>query len=184
MQPGLRIVIIGISGSGKTTMAQHLARLYGVPHIELDALHWQPNWTMEAPEIFREKVSKALSGPSWVTDGNYSKVRDLVWPRATVLIWLDYPIPVILWQLVLRTIKRVIRREKLWNDNRETLRGVFFSKDSLFLYVLRNYRRNRATWRRLLSDPAHSPLQVIHLRSRTETRRWLAGQQENKEIMF
>lgn len=179
MQPGLRIVVIGISGSGKTTLARHLARLYRIPHVELDALHWQPNWTMEALTIFREKVAQALSGPAWVTDGNYSKVRDLVWPRATVLVWLNYPMPVILWQLVLRTIGRVIRREKLWNDNRETLRGVFFSKDSLLLYVLKNYRRSRATWRELLSAPAYSHLRVIHLRSRRETHRWLVGL-ENK----
>lgn len=179
MLSGPRIIVIGISGCGKTTIARRLAQHYGVPHIELDALHWQPNWKMDDLETFRKKVAQALSGPAWVADGNYGKVRDLAWPRATALVWLDYPLPVILWRLVYRTIKRVITQEKLWNDNRETIRGVFFSKDSLFLYVLKNYRRSRATWGELLSSPEYIHLQVTRLRSPAETRRWLAGL-ENK----
>jgi adenylate kinase family enzyme len=47
-----RTVVIGTSCSGKTTFARDLARTLGLPHIELDALHWQPNWVSRSAEEF------------------------------------------------------------------------------------------------------------------------------------
>ncbi len=144
--PGPCTVVVGVTGSGKTTTSARLASILGVPHIELDALHWQPNWVMMETEAFRQLVIQALSGPAWVTDGNYRKARDLIWARATTMVWLDYSLPVILWQLTRRTLKRIITREELWNGNRETWRGAFFSKDSLFLWALQSYPRQRQTY--------------------------------------
>src|SRR5579871_6058918 len=88
-----RIVVVGSTGSGKTTLARHLACRLHLAHVELDALHWDANWVPAPTPIFRERVDAALSGPAWAVDGNYSKVRDIVWPRADTVIWLDYPLP-------------------------------------------------------------------------------------------
>lgn len=172
--PGPRIAVVGTTGSGKTTVSTRLAQALGIPHIELDALHWQPNWVMTSLEVFRQRVVQAVSGPAWVSDGNYRKVRDLVWPRATTLVWLDYSLPVILCQLSRRTLARIVHRETLWNDNRETLRGTFFSRDSILLWALRTYWRHRAEYTRLLSLPEYAHLQVIILRSPRDTQRWLS----------
>jgi DNA helicase HerA-like ATPase len=87
-----RLIVIGTSGAGKTTLAKTLASLLGSPFVELDALHWDPNWTPAPPETFRARVAAATAGERWVVDGGYSAVRDLLWPRADTLIWLDYPI--------------------------------------------------------------------------------------------
>ncbi len=171
--PGPRIVVVGVTGSGKTTTSQALASILDIPHIELDALHWLPNWVAMEREPFRELVKQALSGPAWVTDGNYNKARDLIWGRATTIVWLDYPLPVILWQLAQRTLKRVATREELWNGNRETLRGAFFSKDSLFLWALQSYPRMRRTYAAYQAEPEGAHLQMIHLRSRAQTAQWL-----------
>jgi len=170
---GLRIVIVGVTGSGKTTTAQKLAQILHIPHIELDSLHWLPNWEMVETEPFRREVGQALAGPTWVTDGNYSKARDIIWGRASVFVWLDYSLPVILWQLTRRTLKRVITREILWNDNRETIRGAFLSRDSLFFWALQSYPKQRKTYPAQLARPEYAHLQVIRLRSRRETDQWL-----------
>jgi hypothetical protein len=164
---------LGVTGCGKTVTAARLARILGLPHIELDALHWQPGWVMTETETFRRQVAKALAGPGWVTDGNYSKARDLIWGRATTLIWLDYALPVILWQLTWRTLKRVITREELWNGNRETLRGAFFGPDSLFRWALHTHPRYRRSFPQAFARPENAHLRVIHLRSRGETAAWL-----------
>ncbi|TME62901.1 MAG: AAA family ATPase, partial [Chloroflexi bacterium] len=47
-----RISVVGTTGSGKTTFARELARRLGVPHVELDALAWGPNWTLVPVEVF------------------------------------------------------------------------------------------------------------------------------------
>ena len=172
--PGPRIVVVGTTGSGKTTTSLHLARILGIPHIELDALHWQPNWVAMEQEPFRQLVTQSLSGPAWVTDGNYSKARDIIWSRSTTIVWLDYPLLVILWQLTWRTWKRVISGEELWNGNRETVRGAFFSKDSLFLWALQSHPRQRRLFTNYNTTPEGAHLQMVHLHSRRETAQWLS----------
>jgi adenylate kinase family enzyme len=170
---GQRIHVVGTTGSGKTTTASHVAARLEVTHVELDALHWQPNWTEAPLHVFRQRTQEALSGDAWVVDGNYSKVRDIVWARADTIVWLDYPLPLILWQLAVRTFRRVFLREELWNRNRETLRTALFSRDSLFLWALKTYRRRRQEYPRLFNLPQHAHLNLIHLTSPGKTRTWI-----------
>jgi adenylate kinase family enzyme len=74
-----KIVVVGTSGSGKTTVARELAHRHGVPHVELDALFHGPNWAETPAEEFRRRVAAATDGDGWVVDGNYeSKLGDLV----------------------------------------------------------------------------------------------------------
>src|SRR5919197_5807660 len=94
-----RIVILGRTGSGKTTLARELAAALGVPHVELDSLYFGPDFTTAPLPVLRERTSAAIAAERWVTDGNKRAVRDLVWPRADTIVWLDYPVYVSLWRL-------------------------------------------------------------------------------------
>src|SRR2546422_5327539 len=85
-----RIVVVGTTGSGKTTTARRIGEIIGAPHVELDALHWEADWTEADTETFRRRIVEATAGERWVVDGNYAKGRDLVWPRAEMIVWLDY----------------------------------------------------------------------------------------------
>src|SRR5262245_66425581 len=114
-----RVVVVGTSGAGKTTLARALAVRLGVPHVELDALDHQPGWTPAPTERFRAEVADRLQGDGWVVDGNYARVQDVVWPRADAVVWLDLGRPLVMWRIVGRTLRRVIRGEELWNGNRE-----------------------------------------------------------------
>jgi adenylate kinase family enzyme len=171
--PPRRIVVIGTSGSGKTTLADLLAGRFGLPHIELDGLHWEPNWTEAATPIFRQRVAAAVAGDAWIVDGNYSKARDLIWPRADTIVWLDYPLWLILWRLLRRTSRRVLWREPLWNGNRERLLAQIASRDSIFLWVLQTYGRRRREFPALLSSPEHAHLRVVRHRSPRDTHLWV-----------
>lgn len=138
-------VLASASGSGKTTFGRMLSQRLGVPFVELDALnHVGPDWNEATPEELRAKVTPIVDTDSWVIDGAYrSKLGDLILERADVVVWLDPPMRVWLPRLVRRTVGRVARREELWGGNRETMRNVFLSRDSLLLFTLRTYRRRR-----------------------------------------
>ena len=168
-----RVVVIGTSGAGKTTMARKLAQTLDRPHIEFDAYRHGPNWTETPDDLFREQLKEALQGDRWVADGNYGVARDVVWPRATMLVWLDYPIYVVMWRLFWRTMRRGVFRQRLWNGNRESLWQHLFSRQSLFLWALQTHWRRRRTLPSALSQPEHAHLDLVHLRSPGAAQRWL-----------
>ncbi|HEY52720.1 MAG TPA: adenylate kinase [Caldilineae bacterium] len=172
--PGRRILVVGTSGSGKTTLAADLAARLHIPHYELDALHWGPDWYSPPREEMRRRVAEAAVRAAWVIDGNYSSVQDLLLARADTIVWLDYALPVIMWQLLRRTVGRVVTQEELWAGNRESLMKAFFSRESILLWALQTYRRRRRQYTAMMADPDCAHLTFIHLRSPRETRAWLA----------
>jgi len=169
-----RIVVVGVAGAGKTTLAWHLAQCLDLPHIEMDALFWDANWTQAPPHIFRERVTQALDGECWVTDGNYSKVRDLTWGRADTIVWLDYSLQTILTRLIWRTIRRSFTHEELWNGNRESLVRSLLTHDSILAWALKTYPEKRKRYLAALDDPTWAHLDIIRLRTPRATQMWLS----------
>ena len=170
---GRRIAVVGTCGSGKTTLAGGLARRLGLPHVELDALHWGPGWT-EAPG-FHDRVQEAVAGETWVTDGNYSVVRDVVWTRVDTVVWLDYGLPTILRRLLWRTVRRIFTREVLWSGNRERFWTQVATRESILLWALKTYRRRRREYPLLLAKPEYRHLNLVRLHSPRQAHRFLAS---------
>lgn len=169
-----RIIIVGATGSGKTTLAKQLSHRLGIPHTEIDSLYWLPNWEPSPLLEFREKVEAVTSSDSWILDGNYSRIRDLVWTKADTLIWLDYPLWLVLGRSLKRGIRRINTQEDLWNSgNRETWKRFFFSRDSILVWLFKTHPRHRQEYPELFKQPAYTHLNVIHLHSTQETARWL-----------
>jgi adenylate kinase family enzyme len=137
-------VLASASGNGKTTVGRALAKALGVRFVELDAIHHRAGWTeLDATEL-RRRVEPIVAGEGWVVDGVYrSKLGDLVLERADTVVWLDLPRRVWLPRLVRRTILRFVLRQELWNGNKESLRGVLLSSDSLLRYALHTEPRRR-----------------------------------------
>jgi hypothetical protein len=166
-----RIVVVGTTGSGKSSLAARLARYLNAPHVELDALYWGPDWTPVGDAVFRERVRLAAAETAWVADGNYSAVRDLLWPRAEMIVWLDPGLGLILWRLLRRTLRRWITREDLWGTNQERL-WAQFTRQSLFLWALTTYRRRRRDYAHLFQVPDYAHIHKVRLRSPRETDAW------------
>jgi adenylate kinase family enzyme len=171
-----RIVVVGVSGNGKTTLSRRLGAKLGLPVTELDALCHQPGWTEASDEDFRRYVEAAMSASDgWVLDGLYQrKIGDLILRRADTLVWLDQPLPLVLRRLVTRAVKDIVTRRDLFNGNRQTWRFAFFVRDSLVGYAIKQHFEHRRTWPQPFGD--HPNLQVVRLRSPREVEAWLEAQ--------
>ncbi len=163
-----RVVVVGTSCSGKTTLARQLAGVLGAPHVELDGIHWMSGWRERPVDEVRRMVSADAAAERWVMDGNYSAVRDIVWGRATAVVWLNYPFRVVLWRALSRTTRRVITREELFSGNREGFQQSFLSRDSIILWAITSHRRVRREYRRILDSGDFPHLRVIELGSPAE----------------
>ena len=169
-----RIVIIGIGGSGKSTLGQVLARRLSIDLIEPDGLYWEANWRDAEREVFRQRVTAAIRRERWIFAGNYSKARDLVWTRADTLIWLDYSFPLVFSRLFRRTLRRIVTQEDLWGTgNRESWRAQFLSTDSMFVWLFKTYWRYRSDYPHILQQPEYTHLQTLRFRSPRQTACWL-----------
>jgi len=165
--PVRRVSVVGNSGSGKTTFAAELARRMGAPHLELDSVFHQADWEPLPTEEFRERVAAFTAGDRWVVDGNYSKVLDVVWPRADTVVWLDPPRHRIMRRIVLRTLRRVFSRAELWNGNREPWGNLFRvdPEKSVVAWAWTRYPIVRARYTQAQDDPANAHLDFIRVRS-------------------
>ena len=169
-----RISVIGTSGSGKTTFAGKLAEILRIPHVELDSLSFEANWTQAPKEVFRSRVREAINADRWVVDGNYGRdARDLIWERADTIVWLNYSFPVTINRLVRRTLRRIVIGEECCNGNRESLR-LALSRDSIILWALQTYQRRRAEYPPLLVVMEERGVQTVKIHSPKEADRWLA----------
>jgi len=172
-----RVVVLGATGAGKSTFARRLAARLGGAYVELDELYWDADWTEAAPDVFRARVARATAGPRWVVAGNYGRARDLLWPRADTIVWLDYAFPLVLSRLTVRTVRRAVTREVLWNGNRERFleHCRLWSEKSLLHWLFKTYWASRRELPGLFAQPAHGHLRIARLRRPREAEAWLAG---------
>ena len=169
----VRVCVVGSSCAGKTTFSRCLAQHLGIPHIELDALYWLPNWRLRPPQEFRTLVQQAVAQERWVIDGNYSAVRTLVWSHATTVIWLNYAFPIVLWRALTRTMRRSLTQEELFTGNRESLHRAFLSRESILWWVITTFYQRRHQYQALFNDPAWMHLTRVEFRSSAEAERFL-----------
>jgi adenylate kinase family enzyme len=166
-----------VLGSGKSRFAVALARALQVPHVELDAIFHQPGWTPLPDEDFRTRVKEATESGSWVADGNYSVVQDIVWGRADTVVWFDLPYATVLWRTIGRTLRRVVTREELWNGNREPFSNLwsFNPEKSIIAWTATRHRVYRHRFSEAEWDPRWAHLRFVRLRSPAEADAFLAG---------
>ncbi len=158
-------------------MARSIATRLGIPHIELDAINWQAGWrdlTRHDPDEFLRRVAAAIAAGSWVVDGNYGPVRDLVWRRATHLVWLDYSRRVVMARVIRRSVYRAILRTPLWAGNREEWTRMFRPSHPI-RWAWSTWARRRIETEERLRRPDYAGLNVSRLRHPRDAARALVA---------
>ena len=174
-----RVVVVGTSCSGKTTLAHRLASKLGTRCVELDSLYWGPEWTPR-PD-FEQDVLAVARQPRWVIDGNYSRVRDIIWRRSTAIAWLDYSFARVFWRAFRRTVRRVVSGERLCGGNQETLLETLFDVQAPLWLVVRTHGRRHREFPELFSLPEYRHATVIRLQTPRAGEEFLAGARARAE---
>ncbi len=118
---GRRIHVLGNTGAGKSTLGARVARALDVPFVELDALNWEPGWVglnATNPQEFERRTQAATVGDGWVVAGLYITFAQRVfWPQLHTVVWLDLPLPLLVWRVWRRSWQRWRMKEVLWGTN-------------------------------------------------------------------
>lgn len=165
-----RINVIGTSGSGKSTVAKKIAKKLSIPYVEMDRIFWGPNWSCPSDEEFFTNLKNEISSDKWVLDGNYTRTIPIKWKKAQLIVWVDLPFKNTLYQAVTRAYKRAKSKDEIWpgTGNRESFRKSFFSRDSIILWSIKNYKKVKIKYELCMKDEQYSHVEFVRLRSHQE----------------
>ncbi|MET7571679.1 adenylate kinase [Streptomyces sp. NPDC005492] len=170
-----RILVVGATGAGKSTLARAVGERLGLPYYEMDALYYSgPGWAVN--EGLTEEVSQLTAAPRWIVDSIGSpEVRDLLWEKADTVLWLDYARHVIMPRVLRRSVRRTVTRERLFGGNRETWKG-WFSREHPAWWAWSQHAGRRSEIERRTGDPRFAPLATHRFAHPRDTAAWLASQ--------
>ncbi|MFC7536043.1 shikimate kinase [Sphingomonas sp. GCM10030256] len=168
-----RISIVGASGSGKTTLARQVADRLGLPFRELDSIR-EAAEQGSAEQDFQSRVAELALGDSWIIDGHYREVRQLIWSRAELVVWLNYPMRLVFHRVLRRFLGK--QRAAASGGDRREMRPKASAQHSAswrrrFERLAKTLRERRLYGRLLQSD--YPNVKVVELRSVAATRQWL-----------
>ena len=167
------MIVAGVSGTGKTTLATRIASVINAPHTEIDALFHGANWTPR--DEFLDDVRALVHEEDWTTEWQYSSARAILAEHADLAVWLDLPfLTVTLPRVVSRTMRRRLRREVLWNGNIEPpLRTFFTDREHIVRWAFSTRNKYSALISQLEKEQADLP--IVRLKNSREVQAWLSG---------
>ena len=172
---GARVHVIGMSSSGKTTLAHRLAKATGVAVVDLDALNWLPNWVAlndTNKDELERRFRAATAGERWVSAGSYrATAQRAFWPRLETIVWLDLPAALCVWRMLRRSWQRWRSGDLLWGVNRERFWPqlmVWRQEDSLLWWIVTQHQRRRRECFHAMADPRWSHIRFVRLVSRAD----------------
>jgi adenylate kinase family enzyme len=170
-----RVVVVGTSGCGKTTFARQLAETLQLCHVELDRLFWLPGWCPREQAALRKLVGTVVQQDQWVIDGNYGYLQDLIWPRASHILWLNYRFSRVVWQLTRRTVRNIVQGRDVFPGCRETLQNAVLSRHSVLWWAVTTYHRRGRRYRTLFDGDVFPHLTWLEMRAPREAQQFLAS---------
>lgn len=167
-----RILVYGVTGSGKTLLAERISGATGIRWHAVDDLTWEPGWVEVPEDEQRRRIAAICAEERWVLDTAYGRWLDIPLARVELIVALDYPRWLSLSRLIRRSIVRAVGGEPVCNGNRESFRNIF-SRNSIIVWHFKSFRRKRRRIRAWEAEPTGP--EVVRLASPQETEQWLAG---------
>lgn len=166
-----RILVYGVTGSGKTWLAERISAATGIPWHAVDDLTWEPGWVPVPEDEQRRRIDTICAGERWVLDAAYGTWLDIPLARAELIVALDFPRWLSLWRLIRRSLARAVDGRPICNGNRESFRHLL-SPDSIVVWHFKSFSRKRTRMRAWELDPGVPA--VLRFTSPRPVKEWLA----------
>jgi adenylate kinase family enzyme len=167
-----RVMIIGQPGSGKSTLARALGARTGLPVVHIDHIHWQPGWVERSRDEKTRLCHEVEARDAWIFEGGHSVTWGNRLARADVLIWLDLPVAIRFWRVLLRT---VVYHGRLRPDLPENCPEGFHRETLPFWRYIWRTRNSARARLQLLWDGVPGDKAKLRLTSAREVGRYLAN---------
>lgn len=161
-----KILVIGCSGVGKSTIAKRISDKTGLPYTPTDPFYWEPNWKHAKTQSVVERVGFVTQQDAWILDGNFDSERDFVWPLADIIIWLDYPLQQVALQILKRNLGLWFSQKPTWSGNRMNWKRAW----SGIRHSIKSHKSKRRNYPKHLNSFPH-----LRFCSPNETAKWLVS---------
>ncbi|HMQ60408.1 MAG TPA: hypothetical protein PKE06_07060 [Flavilitoribacter sp.] len=170
-----RIMVIGCSGAGKSSLSRELSRILGIELHHLDRYYWRAGW-QEAPHAeWKQSHLDLISQPKWIIDGNYGSTMEMRLTHADTVVFLDYS----RWICLYRAVKRMI--VGFGKTRPDMAQGCPEHFDREFLsYIFHFPEKHRPRTVDKLSRVDPGEVKVYQFRTPRQTRRFLARLKKDK----
>ena len=176
-----RVLVYGVTGSGKTSLAARISAATGIPWHAVDDLTWEPGWVEVPGGGQQRRIAEICAEERWVLDAAYGKWLYIPLARVELIVGLDYPRWLSLSRLVRRSVARAIDGRPMCNGNRESFRHLC-SRNSIVGWHFKSFRRKRSRMRAWEADP-DAPT-VVRFTRPGEVERWLADlERSGREVL-
>ena len=164
-----RVLVVGCSGAGKTTLASRISERTGLTFIPTDPLYWNSDWSPVPDDVVAGRIMERIRESTWVMDGNFVDQRIHVWGRADTVIWLDLSFGRVMSRILRRNLGWWLKRDVGWAERPISFGRVW----SGIRHTIWSHRVKRITYPGHLENFSH--LNVVRLRTPNEVRLWLAS---------
>jgi hypothetical protein len=105
-----RILVVGCSGGGKSTLSQKIAKQFGLVYVSIDRdVLWLPDWKQRGKTEQRNIIAEKILGERWIMDGTNPSTFDIRLPRTDIVVWVRMPRLLCLWGAISRWLKWIGR---------------------------------------------------------------------------
>ncbi len=156
-----RIYIIGIMGSGKTTLADKLSKIAKIKHYSLDDVYHIIKFTKKrSPESREKKLNSILFKKKWIVEGVHNKWTENIFKIADLVIWLDLHPRFLVWHLLKRSFKR--------EDDKAQFAHI---RDSMKYAI--NYRKGskKFIWHKIMVEK--HKVNLVHIQTKKQLKKFL-----------
>ncbi|WP_457586235.1 AAA family ATPase [Ensifer canadensis] len=163
-----RILVVGCSGGGKSTLSQKLARHFDLAYVSIDRdILWLPGWVQRDRAEQRRRIVERVAADRWIMDGTSPSTFDIRVPRSDVVIWVRMPRLLCVWGVLTRWLKHLGRTRP------EMAPGCIEKVDWEFLEFIWTFE-DRFSPRIVAGLAEHGPnVPVLQLKSRHQMQRLL-----------